>query len=104
MNEFIKSFISGKAVMVTPKNIMRFLFVVQNFTDIEWYKKCRPLNFNPFNLIDEEYCFIDCNKYKKYMLWTHPKNFKGDYLNFDDYPNISSGIVFDRSITKFLNS
>ena len=93
MNEFIKSFVSGKAVKVTPKNIMQFLFVVQNFTDIEWFKKCRPLNFNPFNLINEEYCFIDCNKYEK-----------GDYLNFDDYPNVSSEIVFDRSITKFLNS
>ena len=102
MKQIIESFISGAAFKVTPENITDFLALIQDNTEITWFKNEKPLNFNPFNYVNREFCFIDCKLNKKYMFWTAPENFDGNFIDFADSLNNSQRMTFDKSIMAFL--
>ena len=76
MKQIIESFVSGAVFRVTPENIIKFLALIQNNTEITWFKNIKPLEFNPFYHIKREFCFIDCKSKEKYMLWTAPEKFR----------------------------
>lgn len=102
MKQIIESFISGAAVRVTPENITDFLALIQDNTEITWFKNTKPLDFNPLNHIKREFCFIDCKLNGKYMLWIAPENFNDNFIDFDEYLNGLQRLTFDKSIIAFL--
>lgn len=102
MKQIIESFVSGAVFKVTPENIIKFLALIQNNTEITWFKNIKPLDFNPFYRIKREFCFIDCKSKEKYMFCTDPENFDDNFIDFDDCPNDLQRITFDKSIITFL--
>ena len=102
MKQIIESFVSGTVFRVTHENIIKFLALIQNNPEITWYKNIKPLEFNPFNHIKRESCFIGCKSKEKYMFWTASEKFADNFIDFDDYLNSLQGITFDKSIITFL--
>ena len=48
MDEIVKAFATGTRVKVNTQNILDFLRLVQEETDIKWDVNTKPLEFNPF--------------------------------------------------------
>lgn len=104
MDEIIKAFATGTGIKVSTKNILDFLKLVQEKTNIKWDANTKPLEFNPFSYdLLEEYCILTIFGRKKWIAWSpFIENEKSDFIDFDDYLNSLQRITFDKSIMTFL--
>lgn len=104
MDEIIKAFATGTGIKVSTKNILDFLKLVQEKTNIEWDANTKPLEFNPFSYdLLEEYCILTIFGREKWIAWSpFIENEKSDFIDFDDYLNSLQRITFDKSIMTFL--
>ena len=59
MDEIVKLFVTGTGIKVSTPNILDFLKLVQEETNIKWDVNTKPLDFNPFSSeFLEEYCIL----------------------------------------------
>lgn len=104
MDEIVKLFATGTRIKVNTKNILDFLKLVQEETNIKWDVNTKPLDFNPFSSeFLEEYCILTIFGREKWIVWSPVfENNKSNVIDFDDYLNSLQEITFDKSIITFL--
>lgn len=102
MNEVVKAFATGTRVKVNTQNILDFLRLVQEETDIKWDVNTKPLEFNPFSSeFLENSCILTIFGRKKWIVWSPV--LENDESNVIDFENsFKCCFSFDKSITDFL--
>ena len=71
MDEIVKAFATGTRVKVNTQNILDFLRLVQEETDIKWDVNTKPLEFNPFfSEILENSCILTIFGREKWICWS----------------------------------
>lgn len=102
MNEIVKLFITGTRIKVSTKNILDFLKLVQEETNIKWDANTKPLEFNPFSYeLLEEYCVLTIFGREKWICWSPViKKDESNVIDFED--SFKCCFSFDKSITDFL--
>ena len=102
MDEIIKAFATGTGIKVSTKNILDFLKLVQEKTNIKWDANTKPLEFNPFSYdLLEEYCVLTIFGRKKWIAWSSfIENEKSDVIDFEN--SFKCCLSFNKSITDFL--
>lgn len=102
MNEIVKAFATGTEIKVNSQNILDFLKLVQEETNIKWDVNTNPLDFNPFSSeFLEEYCVLSIFGREKWICWSPViKNDESNVVDFED--SFKCCFSFDKSITDFL--
>lgn len=102
MDEIIKAFATGTGIKVSTKNILDFLKLVQEKTNIKWDANTKPLDFNPLSSeLLEEYCILTIFGREKRIAWSYVfKNDESNVVDFED--SFKCCFSFDKSITDFL--
>lgn len=102
MNEIVKLFITGTGIKVSTKNILDFLKLVQEETNIKWDVNTKPLDFNPLSSeLLEEYCILTISGREKWIVWSYVfENDEPNVVDFED--SFKCCFSFDKSITDFL--
>ena len=104
MHEIVKLFATGTRVKVNTQNILDFLRLVQEETDIKWDVNTKPLEFNPFSSeFLENSCILTIFGRKKWIVWSPV--FENDESNVIDFENsFECRFSFNKSITDFLTT
>lgn len=104
MHEIVKLFATGTGIKVNTQNILDFLELVQEETDIKWDVNTKPLDFNPFSSeFLEEYCILTIFGREKWIVWSPV--FENDESNVIDFENsFKCCLSFNKSITDFLTT
>ena len=104
MDEIVKLFVTGTGIKVSTQNILDFLKLVQEETNIKWDVNTKPLDFNPFSSeFLEKYCILTIFGHEKWIVWSPVfENNESHIIDFDDYQNGLQRITFDKSIITFL--
>lgn len=102
MHEIVKLFATGTRIKVSTQNILDFLKLVQEETNIKWDVNTKPLDFNPFfSEFLEKYCILTIFGREKWIVWSPV--LENDESNVIDFENsFKCCISFNKSITDFL--
>ena len=105
MNKFIEKFKNGLVVKVNPKNVEKFLEIIQYNSNIRWGGGQSPIAFNPFlTYSQEKYSYIFYNKKVNGMNVTFfLENVKNEIYDFQNFKlDLEEPVTFKKSITDFL--